>query len=171
METDGGGWTVFQRRQDGSVDFFRNWADYDTGFGSTAGEFWLGLSKVHRLTEAGVSNTLRFDLEDAQGNTAYAEYSTFNIGDNSTEYTLTVAGYSGTAGDSLSRHDHNGQKFSTKDNQNDIEKYCVGAHQGAWWYNHCTATNLNGIYGVDGYEAIVWWDFTGAQVHRDEVTS
>ena len=145
METDGGGWTVFQRRQDGSVDFYRYWTDYENGFGNLTGEFWLGLSKIHRLTKEG-SNTLRVDLGDFDNNTRYANYSTFNVSDGSTEYILTVGGYSGTAWDSLWWH--NGWRFSTRDNDNDDWSGANAAQwaSGAWWYHNGYDSNLNGRY-------------------------
>ena len=63
QKTAGGGWTVFQKRYGGTVDFFRAWADYKRGFGNLNGEFWLGLEKIRRLTACS-SNKLRVDLED-----------------------------------------------------------------------------------------------------------
>ena len=162
METDGGGWTVFQRRQDGSVDFYRNWIDYEEGFGDLSGEFWLGLSKLHRLTSDG-TNSLRVDLGDFESNTAYAQYSTFSIGDSTTEYTLNVGGYSGTAGDGLNEDNHNRIKFSTKDNDNDNWIYGSDAayYYGAWWYNYWAHSNLNGRYYLKGqsvsYDGRIMW--------------
>lgn len=47
MSTDSGGWTVFQRRKDGSVNFLRNWSAYVKGFGNPDGEHWLGFEKIH----------------------------------------------------------------------------------------------------------------------------
>ena len=174
METDGGGWTVFQRRQDGSVDFNRNWIDYERGFGNLSGEFWLGLSKVHRLTRDGI-NTLRVDLGDFESNTAYAQYSMFTIGDDITEYTLNVGGYSGTAGDGLItdatygvKHNHSGMKFSTKDNDNDKRtgNSCALEFKGAWWFNDCMQSHLNAPYhpnggSVSSWTGILWYDWKG----------
>ena len=161
METDGGGWTVFQRRQDGSVDFYRYWTDYENGFGNLIGEFWLGLSKIHRLTKEG-SNTLRVELEDFEGNTAYANYSTFSVGNSTSKYTLTVGGYAGTAGDGLAGH-HNGIKFTTRDQDNDnrANENCANhRHEGAWWYNNCFASHLNGQYlntsQIINWNGIIW---------------
>ena len=94
MTTDGGGWTVFQRRQDGSVDFYRKWTDYKNGFGSMFGEFWLGLDKINRLTKKTYME-LRVDLEDFEGGKRYAKYSKFVVKDENENYKLTFGGYEG----------------------------------------------------------------------------
>ena len=95
MQTDGGGWTVFQRRQDSSVDFYRGWQDYKDGFGNSNGNFWLGLDKIHRLVRSG-QNVLRVDLTDWNGDTAYAKYGKFSVASESDGYRLIIGSYSGT---------------------------------------------------------------------------
>ena len=145
MDTDGGGWTVFQRRQDGSEDFYRNWVNYTNGFGNLSNEFWLGLEFIHRLTNESDSE-LRVDLEDWDGAAAYAKYRYFKVRDVSTNYTLIVGGYTGNAGNSLAAH--NGRPFTTYDRDNDgaISENCAGLYKGAWWYANCHNSNLNGLY-------------------------
>ncbi|CAH3104311.1 unnamed protein product [Pocillopora meandrina] len=139
--TAGGGWTVFQKRLDGSVSFYRGWTDYKNGFGDLNGEFWLGLDKIHRLTKT--KKRLRVDLMDTKGNTAYAEYDMFAVTSERTKYKLSLGTYSGTAGDSLSRH--SGHPFSTKDQDNGKDN-CAVLYKGAWWYFGCHQSNLNGLY-------------------------
>ena len=144
MRTDGGGWTVFQRRQDGSVDFYRGWNDYKSGFGQLTTEFWLGNDKIHRLT-ASRRSSLRVELEDWNGVRVYATYGKFNVADEQAQYRLEVGSYSGTAGDSLAYH--NNMAFSTKDRDNDRRSSnCAEVSTGAWWYNSCHHSNLNGQY-------------------------
>ena len=92
--TPGRGWTIFQRRVDGSEDFYRNWTDYKTGFGNLSGEFWLGLDKIHRLSANG-QNVLRVDLESFENETAHAVYDSFSIGNESEAYILNIGDYSG----------------------------------------------------------------------------
>ena len=104
MDTDGGGWTVFQRRLDGSVDFYLGWESYKRGFGNLNREFWLGNDNLHRLTAA-EDVKLRVDLEDFDGNIKYAEYTTFKVASEAHKYRLLIGGYSGTAGDAMTnRH-------------------------------------------------------------------
>lgn len=93
QNTAGGGWTVFQKRQDGSVDFYRGWDDYKRGFGHLNGEFWLGLDNIHRLTKSG-NNKLRVDLE-LHKEKAFAEYSFFAVDNETDKYKLSLSGYSG----------------------------------------------------------------------------
>jgi hypothetical protein len=94
MTTSGGGWTIIQRRVDGSVDFYRNWTDYKNGFGDPTGEYWLGLDEIHRLTNVS-TKVIRFDLWDTTGNTTYAEYSNFAIASENAKYKLSLGSYSG----------------------------------------------------------------------------
>ena len=162
MDTDGGGWTVFQRRMDGSVDFYHNWNDYVHGFGNVSREFWLGLSKIHRLANGSLSTQLRVDIRDRNGNSEYASYSTFYIGNSTTDYNLHASRYSGTGGDSLGVHSI--MKFTTKDNDNDRNNTgnCAVGWTGAWWYNHCHWSNLNGKYGDDDFgKGINWQTWKG----------
>ncbi|KAM9833809.1 uncharacterized protein ACBT44_008323 isoform 2-T3 [Syngnathus typhle] len=163
MRQDGGGWTVIQRRKDGSVDFFRGWNDYRKGFGDLAGEHWLGLENIHALTASGVYQ-LRIDLTLFDHRTYYALYDDFSVGRNSLDpdkdgYPLLVSGYSGTAGDRLTGQSR--MKFSTKDRDQDAHSVnCAIDWKGAWWYKDCHDSNLNGLYKAtgtcDGTNA-VWW--------------
>ncbi|XP_031567699.1 microfibril-associated glycoprotein 4-like [Actinia tenebrosa] len=145
MVTSGGGWTVIQKRIDGSVDFYRNWADYKRGFGNKLGEYWLGLDNIHRMTSQR-SYRLRVDMEDFEGNTRYAEYGLFKVADESVNYRLTVGQYTGTAGDSLSLHSN--MQFSTKDRDNDASssRDCANEYPSGWWHTSCHFCNLNGLY-------------------------
>ncbi|XP_072044444.1 uncharacterized protein [Amphiura filiformis] len=143
-EIDGGGWTVFQRRYDGSIDFYRGWDEYVTGFGNLEGEFWAGLQLLHLLTSSG-SWELKILLEDFYGGAAYANYQSFHIGDEASNYRLTVGGYSGTAGDSMAYS--NSTAFTTKDRDNDgWGGNCGVSFHGAWWYRTCAWASLNGRY-------------------------
>jgi hypothetical protein len=94
MQTDAGGWTVFQRRQNASVDFYRDWKEYKNGFGNLNGNFWLGLEKIHRLIKSD-QNILKVDLTDFTNDTAYAQYGTFSVASETEFFKLKVGNFSG----------------------------------------------------------------------------
>ena len=91
MKTDGGGWTVIQSRQDGTVDFYRDWYEYKYGFGNIATEFWLGNDNIHYITHQNIYE-LRIDLEDFEGEKAFAKYNGFAIGSESENYMIKLLG-------------------------------------------------------------------------------
>nr|XP_043889420.1 tenascin [Solea senegalensis] len=159
METDGGGWTVFQRRMNGKTDFYRTWNEYRAGFGNLSEEFWLGNELLHNLTSIGPVS-LRVDMKSGN-ETAYAQYSNFSIDSEGRHYSLTVSGYSGIAGDSMRYH--NGRPFSTWDKDADpLGIHCARAYMGGWWYKNCYKTNLNGLHGINSNnQGVVWIDWKG----------
>ncbi|KAH3876310.1 ficolin-1-like [Dreissena polymorpha] len=147
MTTDGGGWTVFQRRVNGSVDFYQVFSSYEHGFGSVRGEFWLGLKYIYAMT-FNVQSELRIDLMAADGTMAYEVFPNFNLSA-SPSYTLHADSGHGTAGDSL--QDSRGYPFSTYDRE--VNGFLCAKHDhGGWWYNGCTYANLNGQYQTPGTE-------------------
>jgi hypothetical protein len=90
----GKGWTVFQHRYDGFLDFYSKRKDYKKGFGSLLGEFWLGLEQLHRITTSR-RYKLRINLEDFKGNKRYAEYRSFHVGSEHDGFRLSIGAYSG----------------------------------------------------------------------------
>lgn len=137
-DTENGNWLVIQRRQDGSIDFYRDWEEYENGFGDIDGEFFIGLKKLYALTNYYGPQELLIIMEDKSGTQVYAKYDSFAIGNQTDLYKLKKLGkYSGTAGNSLQYHI--GMKFSTKDQGNDLsDKHnCASYYKGAWWYKNC----------------------------------
>ncbi|KAL2103556.1 hypothetical protein ACEWY4_000424 [Coilia grayii] len=164
MDTNGGGWTVIQRRKVGLSNFSRDWKQYKKGFGTIRGDFWLGNEHIFRMTRQ--PTTLRIEMEDWEGETRYAEYGFFTISNELNSYKLFIANYSGNAGDSLRYH--NNTNFSSKDKDNDkCVDDCAALRKGGYWYNCCTDSNLNGVYYRNGQhnkhsgDGITWYGWHG----------
>ena len=126
------------------------------------GEHWLGLDRIHQLTEMG-GMQLRIDLCDEDNGCKFMKYNNFNIGPASDGYRLTVSDVddSSTLGSNEPSEGliyQSGSKFTTKDKDQDIHSgvNCASYYSGAWWYNNCHYMNLNGIYNQDGVSGMSW---------------
>ncbi|XP_053668084.1 microfibril-associated glycoprotein 4-like [Anopheles marshallii] len=159
----GDNWIIFQRRFNGSVDFYRNWTEYKQGFGDLRGEHWLGLEKLHMIVKT-QRHELLIVLEDYEGVIAYAHYDDFQIGNETEKYIIKSVGkYTGTAGDSFTHHKD--ELFTTYDQDNDKVDYnCAQSFVGGWWFYRCYHSHLNGEY-LDGNNirvaGINWNSFRG----------
>ncbi|XP_064548939.1 angiopoietin-related protein 7 isoform X2 [Drosophila montana] len=160
------GWTVVMNRSSDDISFERSWLEYKEGFGNLAGDFFLGLDKLHALTSSAL-HELRIWLQDFDGNVALAGYDSFAISGERELYALSLLGNFQTqlqppAGDSLSYHA--GAKFSTFDNDNDncLECNCAQRHKAGGWFNACGTSNLMGVYHAQGHEQAgetgIYWD-------------
>ncbi|KAK2817249.1 hypothetical protein Q5P01_025440 [Channa striata] len=169
IDNFGRGFTVIQRRRDGSLDFNKNWVQYKEGFGHLSPddttEFWLGNEKIHLLTvSSNLPTVLRIELVDWEGNKRYADYTMFRLGPEADMYRLTYGYYfGGDAGDAFDGFDfgddpsdkfytsHNGMQFSTNDKDNDkYDGNCAKQDGSGWWMNRCHAAHLNGKYYPGG---------------------
>ncbi|XP_070700152.1 fibrinogen like 1B [Pempheris klunzingeri] len=178
---DGGGWTVFQRRRHGKVDFNRDWVDYRDGFGDFKlwnDEFWLGNEHIYSVLSKEGTNLVKIDLMDWDGKKSHAFYENFRITNEADRYRLQYGQYSGQAGNALTGGggmvEHwssslSGMQFSTRDQDNDryLQGSCAQENKAGWWFNRCHAANLNGKFYRSGkykgqYDnGVVWGTWRG----------
>jgi len=121
--------------------FNRSWAEFKVGFNDTRGNFWLGNDLLSQLTLTG-RYKLKFDLQSRVNSSwYYAQYSTFLVSNETANYRLHVAGYSGNAGyDAFSYHDS--RMFTTYDRDND--QCCTAADSGTMPVSTAAST----LYGA-----------------------
>nr|CAB3262223.1 uncharacterized protein LOC100178820 [Phallusia mammillata] len=147
--SDEGGWTIIQRRSDGTQDFNTDLHNYQVGFGSVFGEYWLGLENIRWLTHGRIYS-LRIILEDWGGNQRHATYDQFMVyGQN---YVLMVSGYRGNAGDAMMAS--NDVPFQARKQGRDrtitSNADCTTTRQSGWWFpTNCGEANPNGPYPAD----------------------
>ncbi|XP_063419062.1 fibrinogen-like protein A [Mytilus trossulus] len=170
MKTDGGRWTVLVRRMDGSQDFNKKWVEYTNGFGNLYKEFWLGNRYLHTLTSIGKTE-MRVDMQNFKGERRFAKYTTFKVGDALSKYKLTIGGFTGNVPDAFASGNHNGQKFTTSDNDNDQKSGNCATEQnrggGGWWFSRCemvyfTFPYANNTKGITGNGLIQWEYWKGS---------
>ncbi|XP_007946257.1 angiopoietin-2 [Orycteropus afer afer] len=166
METSGGGWTVIQRREDGSVNFQRTWKEYKVGFGNPSREYWLGNEFVSQLTNQ-QNYRLKIYFKDWEGNEAYSAYEHFYLSSEDLNYRIHLKGLTGTAG-KISSISQPGNDFSTKDADNDkCVCKCSQMLTGGWWFDACGPSNLNGMYypqrqNTNKFNGIKWYYWKGS---------
>ncbi|XP_053561562.1 angiopoietin-related protein 5 [Bombina bombina] len=192
MDYKGGGWTVIQKRMDGTIDFRRTWLEYLNGFGDLSGEFWLGLRKTFCiLNQKNTSFMLNIAFEDEDGNSAYSSYDNFWLEDETNSFIMHVGRYSGTAGDAIRGYkkedNQNAMPFSTFDMDNDgcnpfcskngsLVKSCsMVNNRSGWWFNKCGLANLNDVHQVTrnvDISGIHWktWEENGLPVKIKSVS-
>ncbi|KAK2835341.1 hypothetical protein Q5P01_015825 [Channa striata] len=145
--TSEGGWTVIQKRQDGSQKFNQLWEAYKRGFGSLNGEFWLGLDTIHSLSKQG-PYILQVELSDQAGQQQAARYQ-FQLDGEEQNFALRLKQESSPgAQEEILNTGASGLPFSTADRDNDLaaDVNCAQLLSGGWWFSSCGESNPNGRY-------------------------
>ncbi|XP_044056033.1 angiopoietin-related protein 4-like, partial [Siniperca chuatsi] len=149
--TSEGGWTVIQKRHDGSQNFNQLWESYKRGFGSLNGEFWLGLENIHSLSKQG-QYVLQVELSDWAGQqqqpAVVARYQ-FQLDGEEKKFTLHLQQESSSGvQEKIMKTGASGVPFSTADRDNDLaaDINCAELLSGGWWFSSCGKSNLNGRF-------------------------
>lgn len=156
MKTNGGGWTVFQRRMKPLPDFQQGWAAYKQGFGRRNASHWLGLEALSSLTSSG-NVTLRIDLKNSSNVLGYAEYTDFKVSNEANNYQLSLGHYTGDIGDAMRVND--GMNYTTfdRDNDNDDSYNSANFYAGPWWHGQTYNVNLNNKYSNSIFNPPVYY--------------
>ena len=154
QETAGGGWIMYQRRVDGTLNFKRTWHEYKHGFGDNGGnttELWLGNENAYQLVKSyGIKGaTLRIEVDAFDGVHGWIE--SFNVlleGEN----LLYRIYWKGCRASKTSMRDdwnrHKAQTFKTFDMIGGLWA-CLLYFKGGWWYTKqggCGNVLMNGEY-------------------------
>ncbi|XP_050687496.1 microfibril-associated glycoprotein 4-like [Eriocheir sinensis] len=159
METDGGGWTVFLKRQNqtSQLDFNRTWLEYKEGFGSPEQEYWLGNELLHQMTFSR-EYSVRLDVHSTSGGNDYGTYERFRIDDEDTRYRTTLSGkLDGGERTKLCMSYLSGRYFTTRDR--DYDSYsgnCAAKQGGGWWYYDCRKFNPTSIYNSSSIDMLCY---------------
>ncbi|CAG9536270.1 unnamed protein product [Cercopithifilaria johnstoni] len=150
MNLFGGGWTIIMQRFNTSLSFDKDILEYENGFDLDNSNFWIGLKRMHHLTNRPQSpNELLLRLRTAiNGQIILVRYSHFIVYGKLLDYRLNIG----------SIIYGNGMNTANELAQDQLcpfvassERGCVGG--GGWWRKECqqkgvlTATNrADGTY-------------------------
>jgi len=160
MTTDGGGWTVFQKRFNGEVSFNRNWIEYAQGFGDINGEYWLGNELISEATKE-THTEARFQATSFGGETQAVKIGNFLVAGEQDKYKVTIKDCVGEF--CIDWNEMDGVQFTTHDMDNDPYEHgnCGEIYKTGWWSTSCYSVNFNGQYSIQeaitqAFNGIVW---------------
>ena len=153
QETDHGGWIMYQRRVDGTLNFTKKWKDYKEGFGDNGGnttELWLGNEHVFQLLQSygGRGGKLRIEADAFDSDSTWIEANNFTMSDEASLYSINWETSVASAGriTRLRWNEIKTHTFKTIDKPGG-EKQCLDRLNGGWWYHtRCANIFLNGEY-------------------------
>lgn len=146
--TSEGGWTVIQKRYDGSQSFNQLWENYKKGFGSLNGEFWLGLENIHSLSKQS-QYILQVELSDWAGEQQREARYRLHLDGEEKKFALHLEQeFSSGVQEKIMTNGESALPFSTADRDNDLaaDVNCAELLSGGWWFSSCGESNLNGRY-------------------------